>query len=132
MIFIFTGIVAPLTLALMKPCNLEIFKLQADLYQTMANAKRLAIVEILSHGEQSVGAIAEALSSTVSASSQHLRCMKDKNVVVTRKEGQTVYYRLKNLKIIEGCHLIRDILLDEMESQGRIARDYDEATILTN
>ena len=115
----------------MKPCNLEIFELQADLYQTMANAKRLAIVEMLSHGEKSVGAIAEALEATVSAISQHLRNMKDKNVVVTRKDGHTVYYRLKNPKIIEGCHLVREILLEEMESQGRIARDYDEGTILT-
>lgn len=116
----------------MKPCNLELFELQAELYQTMANAKRLAIVEMLGSGEQSVGAIAEALSSTVSAISQHLRNMKDKSVVVTRKDGQTVYYRLKNPKIIEGCHLIREILLEEMESQGRIARDYDEATAATN
>jgi DNA-binding transcriptional ArsR family regulator len=116
----------------MKPCNLEIFELQADLYQTMANAKRLAIVELLSHGEQSVGAIAEALDATVSAVSQHLRNMKDKNVVVTRKDAQTVYYRLKNPKIIQGCHLVREILLEDMQAQGRMARDYDEETALTH
>jgi ArsR family transcriptional regulator len=116
----------------MKPCNLEIFELQADLYQTMANAKRLAIVELLGHGERCVGSIAEALDASVSAVSQHLRNMKDKNVVVTRKDAQTVYYRLKNPKIIEGCHLIREILLEEMEAQGRKARDYDEDTVLTN
>ncbi|VGO14478.1 Transcriptional activator HlyU [Pontiella desulfatans] len=116
----------------MKPCNFEIFELQADLYQTMASPKRLAIVELLSHGEQCVGAIAETLDSSVSAISQHLRNMKDKNVVVTRKDAQTVYYRLKNPKIIEGCHLVREILLEEMEAQGRKARDYDEETVLTN
>jgi DNA-binding transcriptional ArsR family regulator len=116
----------------MKLCNFQLFELQADLYQTMANPKRLAIVELLSHGEQSVGAIAETINSSVSAVSQHLRNMKDKNVVSTRKDGQTVYYRLKNPKIIEGCHLVREILLEEMESQGRMARDYDEETVLTN
>lgn len=116
----------------MKPCNHEILKLQADLYQTMANAKRLAIVELISQGEKSVGAIADALNSSASAISQHLRNMKDKNVVVMRKEGQTVYYRLKNPKIIKGCRLVREILLEEMESQGRIARDYDKETVLTN
>ena len=116
----------------MKLCNLEILELQADLYQTMANAKRLAIVEMLGHGEKSVGAIAEILDLSVSAISQHLRNMKDKNVVITRKDAQTVYYRLKNPKIIEGCHLVREILLEEMESQGRIARDYDEDTVLAN
>ena len=123
--------IASPTLVIMKHCNHEIFELQADLYQTMANAKRLVIVELLSHGEKSVGAIAEALDSSTSAVSQHLRNMKDKSVVVTRKEGQTVYYRLKNPKIIKGCHLVRQILLEELESQGRMARDYDEDTALT-
>ena len=46
----------------MKPCNLELFELQAELYQMMANPKRLAIVELLSHGEQQRRrAIAEVL-----------------------------------------------------------------------
>jgi DNA-binding transcriptional ArsR family regulator len=116
----------------MKPFNHEILKLQADLYQAMANAKRLAIVELISHGEKSVGAIADALESSASTISQHLRNMKDKNVVVTRKEGQTVYYRLKNPKLIKGCRLVREILLEEMESQGRIARDFDEESALTH
>ena len=122
----------PCTFVIMKPCNQEIFELQAELYQTMANPKRLAIVELLSRGEKCVSAIAEALESSVSAVSQHLRNMKDKNVVATRKDKQTVYYRLKNPKIIEGCHLVREILLDDLKSQGRVAREYDEDTVLTN
>ena len=95
----------------------------------MSNPKRIAIVEFLGSGEQSVGALAEALSSSISATSQHLRTMKDKGVVINRKEGQTVYYQLKNPKLIEGCHIMREVLLEEMETQGRIARDYDEVAV---
>lgn len=115
----------------MELCNLEIFELQADLYQTMANAKRLAIVEMLSHGEMCVGSIAETLDTSISTISQHLRNMKDKNIVTMRKEGHTVYYRLKNPKIIAGCHLVREILLEDLEAQGRIARDFEEEATLT-
>ena len=103
-----------------------IFELQAELCQMMANPKRVAIVELLSEEECSVGELAKALNSSISAVSQHLRTMKDKGVVINRKDAQTVYYRLKNPKLIEGCHIMRDILLEEMESQGRIARDYEE------
>lgn len=113
----------------MKPCNLELFELQAELCQLMANPKRIAIVEILGGGEQSVGAIAEFLGTSISAVSQHLRTMKDKGVVVNRKEGQTVYYHLKNPKLISGCHIMREVLLEEMEERGRKARDYEEATL---
>jgi DNA-binding transcriptional ArsR family regulator len=116
----------------MELCNLEIYERQADLYQTMANAKRLAIVDLLSRGEMCVGALAENLTSSVSTISQHLRNMRDKNIVTMRKEGHTVYYRLKNPKIVEGCHLVRQILLDDLEAQGRIARDFDEETVFTH
>lgn len=95
----------------------------------MANPKRIAIIEILGRGERSVGELAEALSTSISTVSQHLRTMKDKGVVVNRKEAQTVYYHLKNPKLIEGCHIMREVLLEEMESQGRIARNYDETTV---
>lgn len=96
----------------------------------MANSKRIAIVEILGDGEQCVGSIAEALGTTISTVSQHLRTMKDKGVVVNRKEGQTVYYHLKNPKLIDGCHIMREVLLEEMEERGRMARDYEEETTL--
>ena len=98
----------------------------------MANPKRVAIIELLSEAECSVGELAKELDSSISAISQHLRTMKDKGVVVNRKDAQTVYYRLKNPKLIEGCHIMRDILLEEMESQGRIARNYDEKVLLTH
>ncbi len=95
----------------------------------MANPKRIAILELLGQEERSVGELAEDLSISVSAISQHLRTMKDKGVVVNRKDAQTVYYRLKNPRLIESCHIMRDILLEEMESQGKIARDYDEEVL---
>ncbi len=95
----------------------------------MANPKRIAIVEVLSQGECSVGELAEALSVSSSTISQHLRTMKNKGVVANRKEAQTVYYHLKNPKLIESCHMMRCILLEEMESQGRMARDYDEVAV---
>lgn len=116
----------------MKPCNFQLFELQAELCQMMANAKRIGIVEILSQGECCVGELAKALETSVSTISQHLRTMRDKGVVLNRKDGQTVYYRLKNPKLVEGCHIMREFLLEEMESQGKIAREYDEDTLLIN
>lgn len=67
--------------------NFEIFEQQAKLCSMMANAKRLAIVEILQRGEASVGDIASALGCTISTASQHLRLMRDKQVVVARKDA---------------------------------------------
>lgn len=113
----------------MKLCNLELFELQAELCQMMANPKRIAIVEFLSQQEYNVSELATLLSISISAVSQHLRTMKDKGVVENRKEAQTVYYRLKNPKLTESCHIMREVLLEEMEAQGRLARSYDEKNL---
>ncbi len=86
----------------------------------MANPKRLAILESLHSGERSVSSIAEALDTSISTISQHLRLLRDKNVVVTRKDGQTVYYRLRDKRMIDACNTIRAVLLDGIREQGGI------------
>jgi ArsR family transcriptional regulator, virulence genes transcriptional regulator len=90
----------------------------------MGNANRLRIIEVLKAGEASVGAIAEALGCTVSAASQHLRLMRDASLVSARKEGQTVFYRLRSPKVVECCQMVRNLLIEDLQQQGRIAKDY--------
>ena len=113
----------------MKLRNSELFELQAELCQMMANPKRIAIVELLGQGECSVGELAEALSASTSTVSQHLRAMREKGMVGNRKEAQTVYYRLKNPKIVESCRTMRSVLIEEMETQGQPARNYDGVAV---
>lgn len=111
--------------------NFEIFEHQARLCGMMANARRLAIVEILKRGESSVGDIASALGSSVSAASQHLRLMREKNVVVARKEGQTVFYRLRDPKMVKCCHMIRELLIEDLVARGRLAAGFDPDALIS-
>ena len=89
----------------------------------MANPKRLAIMESLHHGERSVSSIAEDLGTSISTISQHLRLLRDKHVVVTRKDGQTVYYRLRDPRMIDACNIIRSVLLDGIKAHGDFASE---------
>ena len=50
--------------------------------------------------------------------SQHLRVLKERGLVVGRKEGQTVYYRVTNQKFIQACALIRQALVEQHAEQG--------------
>jgi DNA-binding transcriptional ArsR family regulator len=97
-------------------------ELQADLCTTMANATRLAILECLHTGEKNVTDIRKAVGATITAVSQHLRVLRDKHVVVARKDGQTVFYRLRDPRMIDACHLIRAVLMDGMKQNGELAR----------
>ncbi|MCP5523461.1 MAG: winged helix-turn-helix transcriptional regulator [Verrucomicrobiales bacterium] len=99
----------------------RLFELHAELCSTMANPKRLAILESLHHGERSVTGIAEEVGTSITTVSQHLRLLRDKHVVETRKDGQTVYYRLRDPRMVDACNIIRAVLLDGMAAQGAVA-----------
>ncbi len=88
----------------------------------MANAKRLAILESLHRGERSVTDIADEVGASITTVSQHLRLLRDKHVVVTRKDAQSVYYHLRDPRMIDACTLIRSVLVDGMKSHGEIAQ----------
>lgn len=67
----------------------------ADLLDTAGNLQRLKIIYLLhAHKELCVCDLAEVLEITDSAVSQHLRKLRDKNIVRFRREKQTIYYSL--------------------------------------
>lgn len=70
-------------------------KTLADSLDVAGNLQRLKILYLLhAHKEMCVCDLAEVLELTDSAVSQHLRKLKDKNIVESRREGQTIYYSL--------------------------------------
>ena len=99
----------------------DIFELHADFCKIIASPKRLMIVELLANKEMSVSEIAQALEVPHSNVSQHLRVMRSRHIVATRKDGQTVYYRLTHKRLPKVCAEIRSMLLDGMEMRGKKA-----------
>lgn len=68
------------------------------------NEVRLKIIYLLEEERELCPCdLADILGMSIPAVSQHLRKMKDGNLVETRKEGQTIYYSLtqENLKILK-------------------------------
>jgi DNA-binding transcriptional ArsR family regulator len=67
----------------------------ADLLGIAGNIQRLKILYLLhAHKEMCVCDLAEVLEITDSAVSQHLRKLKDRSIVKSRRKGQTIYYSL--------------------------------------
>ena len=60
----------------------------------VANAKRLLILCELTKGERSVGALQQAVGLSQSALSQHLAKLREAAMVDTRRESQTIFYRI--------------------------------------
>ncbi len=67
----------------------------AEFLLLLANGKRLLILcELMGEGEMSVGTLADAVDLSQSALSQHLAKLRADGLVETRRESQTIYYRL--------------------------------------
>ena len=64
------------------------------LLKLMASEQRLLILCKLGEGEQSAGELTELVGLSQSAASQHLQKMKAEGLVDTRRDAQTIYYRL--------------------------------------
>lgn len=90
--------------------DLALFEMQAELCRTMGNAHRLMILHVLRDGEQCVGELCGRMDLSQPAISQHLAVMRKVGVVVTRRQGQNIYYRLADPEISSACDLMRGIL----------------------
>lgn len=102
----------------MKFRSYEIFEMQAEMIKMLAHPKRLMLLELLSRGEWSVGDMAEAMETPAATVSQHLRLLRDRHLVQTRRDGQTIYYSLVDRRITDACHLSRDMLLETLKRRG--------------
>lgn len=85
------------------------------LLKAMANECRLLVLCHLSaSGELSVGELAERVDLSQSALSQHLAKLREEGLVATRKEAQTVFYRLCDPKAEQVLALLHDLFCPEL------------------
>lgn len=99
-----------------KPLNADdIFALQSEFCSIFQNAKRLKILWRLGESEMTVTRIAGEAGISLSNASQHLRVMKDRRIITSRKEGQRIFYRITNGKFIQGSELIRQGVAEEYD-----------------
>jgi ArsR family transcriptional regulator len=101
--------------------DLKVFELQAEICQTMANPKRLQIVNLLKNGELSVGEMVRAMGVPKANVSQHLSIMRQKGLIISRREGTAIFYRLASPKITEACSIMREVLLTLLASQETLS-----------
>ncbi|MEN8222968.1 MAG: metalloregulator ArsR/SmtB family transcription factor [Acidobacteriota bacterium] len=97
--------------------NFEIFEIQSEFCRAIANPKRLRILNEIEKKKITVGDIARVLNLSVSNISQHLRILKDAEIVKSEKAGQNVYYSITDKRIIDICQLMREIISDLYEKR---------------
>ena len=81
----------------------------AGLMATLGNESRLLILCALTAGERSVGELNDLVPLSQSALSQHLARLRRQDLVVTRREAQTIFYSLRPGPVDRIIHVLHDI-----------------------
>jgi len=84
---------------------LQVWK--ADFFKALAHPARIKILEYLRHGEKSAGEMLEALGLEQSNGSQHLAVLRNKNILVARREGLNVFYSVRDPMLFQVLDLLR-------------------------
>jgi DNA-binding transcriptional ArsR family regulator len=82
-------------------------KFKAEIFQALAHPTRIAIVELLREGTLTAGAIIERLGLEQANASQHLGVLRGKQIVTARREGNQVFYSLRDPLLGEVLELMR-------------------------
>jgi DNA-binding transcriptional ArsR family regulator len=80
---------------------------KASVFQALAHPTRIAIVEMLRQGELSTGTLQQRLNVEQANLSQHLAILRNKQIVLNRKEGNQVFYSLRNPVLVEVLDIMR-------------------------
>jgi len=97
-----------------------IFKLHAEVCNSLGHPIRLETVFHLKNKELSFGEIATTIGVSKSTLARHLSMMVRNGILYQRKEGVNVYYRITSSKITTACGLMREVLMDRLKSTNEI------------
>ena len=77
--------------------------------RALADPKRLCVLESLAIGELSVSDLSTRVGCQVPNMSQHLAVLRRAGLVTSRRDGNTILYRLADGRVLEAYRLIQDI-----------------------
>ena len=87
-----------------------IYALKADFFRALGHPARVRMLQLLREDERSVGALRDALGLDASSTSQHLAALRAQGLVVSRKQGTSVYYRVRDPRTLELLELAKQII----------------------
>lgn len=100
---------------------------KASLFQALSHPTRIAILEVLRDGELSARTIQEKLGIEQANLSQHLAILRSRQIVVNRKDGNQVFYSIRNPVLLEVLDIMRRYfqtnLADAIQMLEEVARE---------
>jgi DNA-binding transcriptional ArsR family regulator len=101
----------------------ELRQFKARIFQGLAHPTRIAIVEALGERELPAGKLIEKLKLEQANASQHLAVLRARQVVVSRKAGNQVYYSLRDPVLKEVLGLLREYFYSQLSESATLLKE---------
>jgi DNA-binding transcriptional ArsR family regulator len=92
------------------------YKWQAKVAKALAHPTRIAILEILRRGEICVCEMGPELKASQANVSQHLAVLRDSNLVIARRDGTRMMYRVTDERVFRVLDLMGSIAHDQLDA----------------
>ena len=83
---------------------------QARVFKVLSVGTRVRMIELLKRRPLCVNALARQLKISPAAVSQHLRVLRDTDIVIANKKGYFVHYRVNEKTLAEWRRIAQDLL----------------------
>lgn len=94
--------------------GLPISEVKAELFRALSHPARIRILETLATGERAVGEMQPEIGIELSHLSQQLGVLRRAGLVTSRKEGQSVYYSVKDPLLVELLDVAKRLLISSL------------------
>jgi len=98
----------------------RVYVYHADMCKVFSHPRRLEIIDLLREGEMNVGELCRRLGMSPANLSQHLNMMRERRILASRKEGNVVYYRIANPKLLQAFDILREMLYEQIREEASL------------
>ncbi len=106
-----------------------IHRVKAEFFRTLGHPARVRVLDLLKGGEMTVGDLQAQLGIDSSGASQHLSAMRRQGILEARKEGTSVYYRVRDPRIFQMLESARQVIGSHLEETNALLGELgDSAT----
>jgi len=99
----------------------RVYELHAAVCKAMGHPARMKVLDLLRGGEECVCRLAPQAGVTESNLSQLLAALRRAGIVDTRRDGHSVYYRVRDERIFDVIDRMQEILADQLARADSLA-----------
>ena len=103
------------------PYNQPLQRFKAEFFKALGHPVRITILELLRHGDLTVGELQERLAIDPSSVSQQLAVLRSRSIVESRRAGSSVFYTVRDRAIFQLLDIARTIFDHHLSDMQEMA-----------